>query len=1027
MQRKKQRRRIQIKQFRKWRLGSINISTASEDWRLEDAIKLIDKSGCLVCALSEVRRLGVGSVLIDGINHEYEFYWSGFKRKREYGVGIAIRKIPGIEVGEIVCINERLMTAELNIFGLSVKIVSGYAPTNEAKDHAKVKFYRDLKKIKRDNPDQKMLYLGDFNATTSAVENFSGVRADKILENIVSNDNGERMIDFVRDNKLSLLNTFFKQPRHRQITWHSRDKWKTKKTLDYHISDDYLRQYCQNCRVYNGFKFQSDHRLLISSWRTPMTKRARFIKRKKGESSIKFDLSGLRDGTLKTKFKKLVDELSIPISGADGSDIPKNLENMCENIVETLNTAAAQTLPPKAKTVNPKPVWSTDTIFLELLAERDKLGSKCTRNISKKIRKRSKFLKNEHFKEQARELEILNQQGRYRAVFEKAKSQVSTFQKIRVKLEPDKGFKFFSNHFNPTPPTDAQTPPELLQPPEFVEILQKITKKCNIDSSPPTKIEVADTLKRLKTNKSSCDVPPEFLKYAAEVPGFVDLFHEMTCEIWGTKSVPKSFGHGRLEALFKNKGSNKEAKNYRGLNIGSCVAKAVISIILERLKFWYNSQLSYHQCGFRPGMGTTDAIYILKRAMQVSVRKNSPLFLIFCDLSAAFDHCVRKWLFQSIRMRFGPDADTTLVDILEHLYANTSCEMDGDILFDTTSGVRQGGPESPWLYTLFADFVMRCFLLRCRQRPEIKFYKHKFKIPSFDIPSEFENSPLFELFLEWLGYADDTVLMLIDAEGLQAAYDLYEKTLTDFFLKVNPSKTKTQICNFQKSSIFTPKTSTTPESAYPDTLISAVKGTELEPIENIEKFCYVGALTDRSEPGTGWTEINNRMESAKVQFAINKNLFCNYNLALSQRVHFYNSLIRSRLTYGCQNWALTAAMYDKLDTCQRIMLRKIVGGGFRKRQNLDPDDHSIKYYYLTPDILEITKTEDVSKFIKRQQRNYTAHLIRTANTKPTKQLMFNNDKYTKPGRHAPELLQQAVKQSGLSQVEFLNEAVNRKF
>ena len=75
-------------------------------------------------------------------------------------------------------------------------------------------------------------------------------------------------------------------------------------------------------------------------------------------------------------------------------------------------------------------------------------------------------------------------------------------------------------------------------------------------------------------------------------------------------------------------------------------------------------------------------------------------------------HKLRKWLFQTIRMRFGSDADTTLIDILEHLYANTTCEMEGDVLFDTTSGVRQGGPESPWLYTLFADFVMRCFLLR---------------------------------------------------------------------------------------------------------------------------------------------------------------------------------------------------------------------------------------------------------------------------------------------------------------------------
>ena len=91
-------------------------------------------------------------------------------------------------------------------------------------------------------------------------------------------------------------------------------------------------------------------------------------------------------------------------------------------------------------------------------------------------------------------------------MFEKAKSQVSTFTKIRVKLEPDKGFKFFSSHFNPTPPTDAQTPPELVNPPAFVEILQKITKNVNVDSSAPTKSEVENTLKHLKTNKSSCDV-----------------------------------------------------------------------------------------------------------------------------------------------------------------------------------------------------------------------------------------------------------------------------------------------------------------------------------------------------------------------------------------------------------------------------------------------------------------------------------------------------------------------------------------
>ena len=223
-------------------------------------------------------------------------------------------------------------------------------------------------------------------------------------------------------------------------------------------------------------------------------------------------------------------------------------------------------------------------------------------------------------------------------------------------------------------------------------------------------------------------------------------------------------------------------------------------------------QLSYHQCGFRPGLGTTDATYILKRAMQISVRKLEPLYLIFCDLSAAFDHVVRAWLFKTVRMRFPDGADTTLIDILENLYANTSCEFDGKH-FTTSSGVRQGGPESPWLYTLFADFVMRVFIERCAADPKIQFFKHKFKIPSTNVPSEFETPSDFELFLEWLGYADDSALLLRSCEALQPVYDIYESTLTDFFLKVNPTKTKTQICSFKN----TPGHTT--DTEYPTSII----------------------------------------------------------------------------------------------------------------------------------------------------------------------------------------------------------------
>ena len=153
------------------------------------------------------------------------------------------------------------------------------------------------------------------------------------------------------------------------------------------------------------------------------------------------------------------------------------------------------------------------------------------------------------------------------------------------------------------------------------------------------------------------------------------------------------------------------------------------------------------------------------------------------------------------------------------------------------------------------------------------------------------------MLLQLLGYADDTALFLRNAEAVQIVYDIYEQVLTEFFLKVNPTKTKTQIINSKSTPDFTP------EAEYPTSIIQATVGGVVEEIENIESMCHLGAENDRKEAGTGWTELNNRMEAANSTFAINKNLFCNTNISLSLRVKFLNSLVRIRLTYGCQNWA----------------------------------------------------------------------------------------------------------------------------
>ena len=77
----------------------------------------------------------------------------------------------------------------------------------------------------------------------------------------------------------------------------------------------------------------------------------------------------------------------------------------------------------------------------------------------------------------------------------------------------------------------------------------------------------------------------------------------------------------------------------------------MIAIILKRLNSWYNKQLSDHQQGFRTGRGMTDVIFAIKRLQQITKKMGISAYLIFFDLTAAFDTINRQRLFQTIYQR----------------------------------------------------------------------------------------------------------------------------------------------------------------------------------------------------------------------------------------------------------------------------------------------------------------------------------------------------------------------------------------
>lgn len=333
------------------------------------------------------------------------------------------------------------------------------------------------------------------------------------------------------------------------------------------------------------------------------------------------------------------------------------------------------------------------------------------------------------------------------------------------------------------------------------------------------------------------------------------------------------------------------------------------------------------------------------------------------------------------------------------------------ISFKTSSGVRQGGPESPCLFNLYLDFVMRLFIERCKDVEGINFFKHSFRMNLNSFTREerlyMRNNDIKtwgESSLPWSGYADDIVLFLLSAEGAHKATELLDRIFTSFGLSINVSKTETMSINSDEN-------------------VESFVTLRGEKLKNVEQFKYLGAVLHYKQPNTGETELNHRIQMANAKFVEMSNLLQNVNINLRLRVFFLNSFVRSRLSYACQNWNLTQQQYDQLDTTYRLFLRRMVRGGFRR---VDSDGNDFRYAIDNERLHGLCGTSDLNVFIKQQQYNYSVHVIRMSLDRSTKMLMFNDDRYSKRGRFSKSLLDQVVANKNCSVDELCKMALRSK-
>ena len=948
-----------------------------------------------------MRYRGTGRNIIElDSGQKYEFLWCGQNKRRDKGVGFLIKQDKQISYSDPDFQNPRIMSMNVNVYGFKVRAVCVYSPTNcDGTQQMKDDFYRDIRKAtKIKEKNRKLIVLGDFNAQTNVVYSKTNFGSNSIIEDVNCNENGYRLKSYCRAAKLNMIQTFFDVPIEKRYTWYSNDRI-TKKILDYVLVDSYVLKYAKMCEVHCDADIDSDHRLLVCTLTTPRTKRARWSPKKviKGQPNPK----ELLNSDIRAKFeRKIEDEFQAC------EETKANI--LSEKLVRSLNEIAEDVIPKMAKTKN-RQTWRDDDVFNSLLQARSNCtkGSAEWKKATKLIKTRVRKLRNEKLALEAKEINIRASQRKIEELFRCFKNENSSFHRKtnHEECDPSRLKEHFKNHFNIL--QSSSEPTELSKIPDFVLKLQSITID-GIDTSAPKAEELLSVIKSLKGGKSASDLPTEYIKYAISNETVLQDIIKLFQDIWETKVVPQNWSHTKLKTIWKGSGKGKisDPKAHRGIQIGSTLCKILVTIVLRRLSKWYEEQLSDQQQGFRRGRGTAEGIYLLKRLQQISKNRKKPCYVLFVDLSAAFDHVNRHWMFLTISQRLSANENKTLFQLLESIYRYTTTELIGgnDDIFKITTGVRQGGPESPTLFNLYIDYIMRVFLYRARQKG-IRFVKTSYSIPGIaTLPKkEFGLGNYGEFEFNWIGYADDLVLAFEDLLSLELGLKLLDCTLKEYGMNLNIGKTKTMIFNFLGEN-------------YPPTLVSL----DSQPIENETVFQYLGSFVHREQTTTGDEELNLRIDSADTKFySLGKKLM-NFRICLKTRVLMLNALVRSRLTYACQAWTLTERQLSRVSSVYMGWIRRMTRNGFKRKEN------SYAYVYTNEQLLEMAGTEHPRKFIRKLQRSFTAHIIRRNDTELLKRVLFNSEKVQVQGRQI-NLWDAVLRNEGCTETDFINKAITKVY
>ena len=156
-------------------------------------------------------------------------------------------------------------------------------------------------------------------------------------------------------------------------------------------------------------------------------------------------------------------------------------------------------------------------------------------------------------------------------------------------------------------------------------------------SSPPFKFqELWEVIKKLKEDKSpGCDQYPPALFTQAGIGLLLSLL-ELFNTVKKNRVTPDQWNMMKITVIYKQKGSKKVLKNYRGIFLALIISKIFEGLIKKRINENLEN-INILQAGSRSNRGPQDQVFLLRGCVDHYVSQKKPLYITAYDYEQAFD------------------------------------------------------------------------------------------------------------------------------------------------------------------------------------------------------------------------------------------------------------------------------------------------------------------------------------------------------------------------------------------------------